>query len=131
MEEIKLYQDIENKLDTLLAENGLVGTFRTDKYPIVLCVGMDQSLDAQMELYETTDHDASAQDAKLKFIFRDGEILVRTDSRLVISEALMNKIKGHAKKKHYLYLQAFFHRVVGSKHPDPEPDDMEEDEDEE
>ena len=131
MKEIIQYQDVEGKLNKLLDENGLVGAFHVDKYPIVLSVGQNQSPAAQMELDDTVDNDASARDAKLKFIFRDGEILVRTDSRLVIPDALMSKIKGYAKKMHYLYLQSFFHKIVAETGNDKGLDNETEDEIEE
>lgn len=102
------YNAIEEKLEKLLADNGLVGTFNTNTYPISLTVGMNMSPAAQMELFDVDEIRASASDAKLKFVFEDGDILVRTHSRMVIADDTMLKIKGFAKKLHYLYLQDFF-----------------------
>lgn len=111
-EEMKLFQETEAKLETLLSENNLVHTFHIDKYPIYLSITQNMDPSAQMEMFDTSNDGVSARDAKLNFIFRDGEILVRTDSRLIIPDSLMSKIKGLAKKMHYLYLQAFFHGIA-------------------
>lgn len=102
------YAAINEKLEKLLADNGLVGTFNTSFYPISLTVCIDMSIESQMALYGVDEIGASASDAKLKFIFEDGDVLVRTHSRLVIPDDVMTKIKGFAKKLHYLYLQDFF-----------------------
>ena len=106
--EVRLLADTMDKLEQLLAENGLVYTFTRSSYPVVLSISPNTGLENQMELYTTNDNDVSSRDAKLMFIFQDGDITIRTDSRLVISDALMGKIKNHAKKMHYLFLQAFF-----------------------
>lgn len=134
------YRAINEKLGKLLADNGLVGTFNTNTYPISLTVGMDMSPEAQMELFDVDEIGASASDAKLKFVFEDGDILVRTHSRLVIADDIMSKIKGFAKKLHYLYLQNFFREhkrtdaLVSITAADIPPDDYDmltdEDEDE-
>lgn len=106
--EMKQLKAVEEKLGDLLADNNLVYTFRVTQYPISLTVSQDKDPSAQMELYCTDAGDVSARDAKLDIIFQDGEIVIRTDSRLVISDAILSKIKGYAKKLHYLYLQEYF-----------------------
>ncbi len=108
IKEFYLYSEAAEKLESLLAENNLVFTFHRQAYPIYMTVSPDTDVSAQMELYTTGEDDVSARDAKLSFIFQDGDIIVRTDSRLIIPDALMSKIKGFAKKMHYLYLQAYF-----------------------
>lgn len=111
MAEIKestLYYETIEKLDELLAANNLVQVFGEDEYPIVLTVSQDRDPAAQMELFSQDGPGISSRDARLSFIFQDGDIVVRTDSRLVISDALMSKIKKYAKKMHYLYLQAYY-----------------------
>lgn len=110
--EIKQFRAVEDKLRKLLSENNLIYTFKVDSYPITLTINQDADPSAQMELYETTTDGVSARDSKLQIIFRDGSILIRTDSRIVISDELMNKIKGYAKKMHYLYLQALYRNLI-------------------
>lgn len=109
--EMELFQKVEEKLADLLDENNLVHTFNADGYPIFLSVSQNMDPSAQMELFDTSKDGVSARDAKLKFIFRDGEILVRTDSRLIIPDSIMSKVKGYAKKMHYLYLQSLHHSL--------------------
>lgn len=106
--EMKQFQAVEEKLGDLLAENNLVHTFTTSSYPIVLTISQDKDPSAQMELYSQGGDLVSASDSRLNFIFQDGEIVVRTDSRLIIPDSIMSKIKGYAKKMHYFYLQGFF-----------------------
>ena len=130
--ELMQFQVVEEKLEKLLADNHLVHRFATSGYPITLTVSQDKDPSAQMELYSQDSGDISAWDSRLVFAFEDGEIVVRTDSRLVISDALMGKIKGYAKKMHYLYLQAFYRGIVDQRaleETDEAPESDEEDPD--
>lgn len=114
--EMKMFQEVQGKLDELLDKNGLVGTFDCDSYPIFLSVGQNMDPEEQMALFSVADDGVSARDSRLRLIFKDGDILIRTDSRLIISDDLMGKIKNYAKKLHYLYLQAFHHGLyVGAE----------------
>lgn len=96
----------ENKLAELLADENLLHVFRTDCYPLSLTVSQNQAPDAQMSLYAQSDDAVSSRDAKLVLTFPVGEIGVYVYGRLVISDALMNKIKNHGKKMRDLWLQA-------------------------
>ena len=98
---------IENKLDELLSENHLVHTFRTSSYPVVLTISQDASPEAQVALFESTDGSVSSRDAKLRLIFELDGLKIKTSSRLVLTDALMNKIKGLAKKLNSAYKEAF------------------------
>lgn len=106
--EILLFRSEETKLSELLAENGLSYTFNVYEYPICLIVSQNTDPGDQMEFYSTDSENSSDKDSRLCFQFSDGEITIRTDSRLIIPDSLMTKIKGKAKKMHYLYLQAYF-----------------------
>ena len=110
--ELELLFEANNKLEELLVSNGLVASFHDKQYPIILTVSQSQDPGDQMELFASDMGTVSARDAKLHFIFQDGEIIVRTDSRLVVPDALLTKIKGLAKKMHYLYLQAYHRQRV-------------------
>lgn len=105
------YKDFNTQADKLaetLADVNLLHTFDTKKYPITLTVRQNKAPDAQMELFTTTDGSISAQDSVLRLIFKLDELEIQTDSRFVISDSLMTKIKSAAKKLHYSYLQAYF-----------------------
>ena len=115
IKELEQFYEIETKLAALLAENNLVHRFYSDGYPISLTIAQSQDPADQMELFEADERSVSASDARLNFIFQDGDIIVRTDSRLVISDALLSKIKGFAKKMHYLYLQAYHRQHTDQK----------------
>lgn len=113
---MKLYANvalIEDKLAETLTENHLVHAFRTDVYPVVLTISQDVSPEAQIALFESTDGSVSSRDATLRLIFELDGLKIQTDSRLVISDALMNKIKGLAKKLNSAYKEAFFADRIG------------------
>lgn len=98
----------DNKLAELLAENHLLHTFEPTTYPITLKVQPNTTPEAQMALFDTNKEGISSQDARLVFQFPVGEICWRVYGRLVINDALLNKIKNHAKKLRDLWLQADF-----------------------
>ena len=120
------YQNHVDKLADVLSEHSLAHKFDRSKYPITLTISQDVSIEAQMALYTEADGSLSSRDAVLRFIFKMDSLEIQTNSRLVISDKLMNKIKGLAKKMHYSYLQAFFaERMQGGEDCDREstPDD--------
>lgn len=98
----------EAKLANILDANGLLHSFNTDDYPMRLTITQNQAPDAQMALYEQETDGFSSRDAKLVLTFPVGEIGVQVYGRLIISDALMGKIKNHAKKMRDLWLQANF-----------------------
>lgn len=120
---------LEDKLAEVLAENSLLHVMDKNKYPITLTVTQNQAPDVQMALYDTTDASMSSQDSVLRFIFKLEGLEIQTNSRLVIDEKLMNKIKGHAKKIHAAYVHAFFATNISSFRTNAD-DDLEADEDE-
>lgn len=120
----------QTKLDDLMAENMLIHNFRTDSYPMTLTITQDQSLDAQVALYEDETDGVSSKDSKLVLTFPVGEIGVRVYGRLIISETLMNKIKAHGKKLRDLYLQCDYAFRMANN-PAPEQCDAAENEPEE
>lgn len=127
--EMRLLQETQEKLDDLLDKNRLIGRFNCDTYPIVLSISQNVAPEEQMALFEVAQDGVSARDARLRLIFKDGDILIRTDSLLIISDDLMNKIKAYAKKMYYLYLQAFHHGLclsdprMGHTTDDEEPEE--------
>lgn len=98
----------ETKLANILDANSLLHVFKTDCYPMRLTITQNQAPDAQMALYEQSEGSVSSRDAKLVLTFPVGEIGVQVYGRLIISDALMGKIKNHAKKMRDLWLQANF-----------------------
>lgn len=98
----------EEKLDKLLSKNELLYDFDTGSYPITLTVFPNAAPDSQMAMFEQSTDGVSSQGAKLVFQFPVGEIGVRVYGRLIISDALMGKIKNQAKKMRDLWLQADF-----------------------
>lgn len=102
---------IDDKLVEVLEANQLIRKFNTDKYPITMTISPNVSLDAQMTMHSIAEDGVSSEDAKLVFTFPVGEIGIRMVGRLIISDALMSKIKSFAKKMHYLYLQGMFAKL--------------------
>lgn len=98
---------LENKLGEILNNEGMVFTLRTDRYPITLTISPNASPSAQMALFSMNDG-SSSTDSLMQFIFKLDALEIRTDNRFVISDALMSKIKGQAKKIHHAFLEGFF-----------------------
>ena len=98
----------KEKLDNLMEEHHLLAKFNTDRYPMSLHVMQNQTPEAQMALYDTQGDGVSSKDSKLVLTFPVGEIGVRIYGRLIMSDALMNKIKNCGKKMRDLYQQAEF-----------------------
>ena len=114
MNYFKEFEAVATKLNELLAENMLTYKFSTAAFPITLTIMPDASMDAQMSMYEQSDDGVSSNDAKLVYSFKVNEIAVRVYGRLIITEALMNKIKGLAKKMHYVWLQCYFAESIST-----------------
>ena len=119
------------KFQSLLAENELAGEFKTQRYPISLVITQEQSDEGQMEMFETESDGVSSKDAKLVLTFPLEGIGVHVYGRLVLTDALMNKIKSHGKKLRDLYLQGFFATLKDSPEPDLNEDNTSEDDFEE
>lgn len=95
----------QEKLEKLLDENNLLHEFAVDDYPITLTIRPNAVPDAQMAMFAQATEGVSSKDARLVFQFLVDEINVRVYGRLIISDALMSKIKGQAKKMLLLWLQ--------------------------
>ena len=93
----------QEKLEKLLDENNLLHEFAVDDYPITLTIRPNA---VQMAMFAQATEGVSSKDARLVFQFLVDEINVRVYGRLIISDALMSKIKGQAKKMLLLWLQA-------------------------
>lgn len=106
MDYFKTFQEQQDKLEKLLDENDLLHEFDTASYPITLTIRPNITPDAQMALFGRATEGVSSKDAALVFQFLTDEINVRVYGRLVISDALMSKIKAQAKKLLLLWLQA-------------------------
>lgn len=101
-------KEIEGKIGKVLAKEGLVYTFKTSRYPITLIISQSQSPAAQMSFMETGDDGVSSKDSSLCFIFELDGLKIHTSSRLIITDELMSKLKGLAKKLHTAYVHAYF-----------------------
>lgn len=131
MNRFELFNAQLAKFQSLLAENELAGEFKTQRYPISLVITQEQSDEGQMEMFETESDGVSSKDAKLVLTFPLEGIGVHVYGRLVLTDALMNKIKSHGKKLRDLYLQGFFATLKDSPEPESEeensPEEFEED----
>lgn len=104
--------ELEDKLAEMLGEKNLLHVMDKSKYPITLTITQNQAPDAQMELFQTTDGSRSSQDSVLRLVFHLDRLEIQTNSRLVIDEKLMNKIKNQAKKIHAAHVHAYFANMV-------------------
>lgn len=102
----------EDKLAKLLAENNLLHTLDHRHHPMTLTITQNQAPDAQMEIWATADGHTSSQDSVLRFIFGLDGMEIQTNSRFMMTDALMGKIKGLAKKIEKAYKDAYFASTV-------------------
>ena len=108
MDYFALERKLEDKLAKTLADEGLLHRMNTASEPITLTIYPNAAPDAQMELYATRDDSISSPDASMQLIFAQGGLRIQTNERLVLSDSLLGKIKGLAKKIHYAYVHAEF-----------------------
>lgn len=101
-------KEIEKKIGKVLAKEGLVYTFHTSSYPITLIISQSQSPAAQMSFMESGDDGVSSKDSALRFIFELDGLMIHTSNRLIITDDLMSKLKGLAKKLHAAYVHGYF-----------------------
>ena len=126
MNRFELFNAQLAKFQSLLAENELAGEFKTQRYPISLVITQEQSDEGQMEMFETESDGVSSKDAKLVLTFPLEGIGVHVYGRLVLTDALMNKIKSHGKKLRDLYLQGFFATMKKDAEPELVNEDISE-----
>lgn len=132
MEYFTTYNILKDKLDALLNENHLRCKIDAHRYPFTLTITPDASPEGQIALFEDSDGKVSSRDSSLKLTLTLDGTEIQTEKRLVISDALMNKIKLYAKKMHHEYLHGFYAECTASTilhFPEPEPDNAEADSD--
>ena len=100
------FETQQEKLEVLLEENDLLHEFDTERCPITLTIRPHITPEAQMALFDRAAEGVSSRDAALVFQFLVAEINVRVYGRLVISDALMSKIKRQTTKMLLLWLHA-------------------------
>ena len=109
------YEGFRQKLENICDENGLLYTFSTEGYPIMLTVQPQQGMDAQISMLEMADEKSfNSPDARIQFFMEDGDLTIKTTERFTLSEALFTKLKNLFLKMHFAYLQ-MFHRDVTEK----------------
>lgn len=127
------YEAMIGKLESLLEKHELIYDWHTDSDNVTLTVKQSAVDGEQTSFIEDKEDEKSSGDASVSFIFKDGEVIIKTVGKLFISESLMNKLKNIAKKLHYLYLQTFRAELIknGCDVPHLDDEDIEEDFEEE
>ena len=135
MNYFKDYNETKEKLDNLIADFGLVASWRTETDPIRLILSPDASPEAQMSLLSVDDgRSATTPNARLCLTFELDNINVQIEGRLNLPQSVMNKIMCYAKKMHHFWLHGHFaasmarsdHRIqMGSNTSEDSADDQE------
>lgn len=102
------FRALEDKLANLLDANNMMHNMKHDRYPITLTIMQNKAVDAQMELYSVAEGNVSSPESVLRFTFTLDGLEIQTDDRFVITDELLSKIKGQAKKLHAEYVHAYF-----------------------
>ena len=117
---------IQDKIEDFLDSENLVLTILDKAYPLSLIISQNRSPYAQMELQTFGDGDISATNSRLQFVFELDGLKIRTDDRLVITDAFMNKLKGLAKKWHAAFCAAFVAENLTGFYKEADGDTVEE-----
>ena len=106
MGEFDLFGEQLEKFNGILAENGLVGKFKPQKFPIEVEIVQDMFARGQMSMLD--DEEGNLPPTKIVLQFPIGAMTVQFVGKIILAEKTLNKIKSQAKKLHDLYLQGFF-----------------------
>lgn len=100
-------EDLLTKLGNTCEENDLVYKFESNRYPVRILIGPDQSMEAQISMLDdSVGH--NGKDATICFVFADGKLTYKISDGFVVNEALFNKLKNMAKKIHAAWLWVYF-----------------------
>ena len=106
------YEGFRQKLENICDENGLIYTFNTEGYPIMLTIQPQQGLDAQISMLEMDDEKPfNFPDATIQFIMEDGALTLKMNERFTLPETLFTKIKNLFVKMVGSFLGAFYRDV--------------------
>ena len=106
------FEGFRQKLENICEENGLLYTFNTEGYPIVLTIQPQQGLDAQISMLEMADEKPfNSPDATIQFIMEDGALTLKMNERFTLPETLFTKVKNLFVKMVGSYLGAFYRDV--------------------
>lgn len=119
MNKFTLFDARLEKFKGMLAENGLVGEFRAEHYPIEIEVKRDASA-AQIGMFSDKSKDEMFRETRIVLTFPVGAVGVHFFGKLVIADKTLNKIKSQGKKLHELYLQGFFAEMKEAEEDDEE-----------
>lgn len=106
------YEGFRQKLENICDENGLIYTFNTEGYPIMLTIQPQQGLEAQISMLEMADEmPFNSPDATIQFIMEDGALTLKMNERFTLPETLFTKIKNLFVKMVGSFLGAFYRDV--------------------
>lgn len=106
------FEGFRQKLENICDENGLIYTFNTEGYPIMLTIQPQQGLDAQLSMLEMAEEKPfNSPDATIQFIMEDGALTLKMNERFTLPETLFTKIKNLFLKMHASFLGAFYRDV--------------------
>lgn len=113
MNEVGKFEVYKKKLQGICDEHNLVYSFKKDRYPITMTVKTTGGIDGQMAMLEDAEEEGyRSPDARLVFVYEDGDLDIRFSETFTISETLLNKLKNLFKNMHTLWLQYFFREIM-------------------
>lgn len=110
MNELAKYEEYERKLAALCAENNLDFVLERDKYPMTLTIKPNENVQ-QPFLFNPPEDTYTNPQAYICFVYIDDELTYRFSKNFIISDTLLNKVKGLFKKIYFYWLQAVFRTV--------------------
>ena len=100
------YDALVVKLENTCDENSLVCSIRKDRYPFIVTIQADTSMEGQMSMMES-DIGFNGREMELSFIFYDGKLSQKANG-MALSDTTINKLRNLAKKLYAAHTASYF-----------------------
>jgi len=101
------------KLQGLCEEHNLVYTYSRDQYPLMLTVKTTGDISGQMSMLEEADEDGfRSPDARLTYVYKNGDITIHSEGKFTISKSLRDKIENIFTRMNNFWLSYFFRDLL-------------------
>jgi len=101
------------KLQGLCEEHNLVYMYTRDQYPLMLTVKTTGGISGQMSMLEDAEEDGfRSPDARLTYVYKNGDIDIHSEGKFTISQSLRNKIEAIFLRMNSFWLSFFFRDLL-------------------
>ena len=101
------------KLQGLCEEHNLVYTYTRDQYPLMLTVKTTGDVSGQMSMLEDAEEEGfRSPDARLTYVYKNGDIDIHSEGKFTISKSLRDKIEAIFTRMNNFWLSFFFRDLL-------------------